>query len=170
MILLRKHATFPPLILSALLTYIQAHHDSIDNPRYQPRPRPQPRRCRLPAAFAVASAVASLLPSLSPPLSPRCHLRCHLPITFAVAIGSPGSPPGYIHIGIRCGGFFFGIFPKGEKCCQFLAACYVHIVLMKLFTTPRSQSLPMLLLLLPPSPSQPSLPPPLPLLLLQPLM
>ena len=39
-ILLRKHTTFPPLILSALLTYIQAHHDSIDNPRYQPPPRP----------------------------------------------------------------------------------------------------------------------------------
>jgi len=46
-ILLRKHTTSPPLILSALLTYIQAHHDSIDNPRYQPPPRPQPRRCRL---------------------------------------------------------------------------------------------------------------------------
>ena len=123
-------------------------------------------------------AVASLSPSLSPPYC----LRCRLPIAFAVtstiasavasavAIESPGSPLGYIHVGIRCGGFFWGIFPKGEKCCQFLAACYVYIVLMKLFTTPRSQSLPMLLLLLPPSPLQPSLPPPLPLLLLQPSM
>ena len=132
-ILLRKHTTFPPLILSALLTYIQAHHDSIDNPRYQPPPRPQPRRCRL-----------------------RCrHWK-------------PCSPPGYIHVGIRCGETFFGIFPKGEKCCQNILACYVYIVLMKLFTTPRSQSLPLLLPLLLPSPSQPSPPLPLPLLLLQP--
>jgi hypothetical protein len=104
------------------------------------------------------------------PATNHLHALSHVAVASAVAIGSPHhrrpSPLSYIHVGICCGGLFLGIFPKGEKCCQFLAACYVYIVLIKLFTTPRSQSLPVLLLLLP-SLSQPSLPPPLPLLLLE---
>jgi hypothetical protein len=141
-ILLQKHTTFSPLILLALLTYIQAHRDSIDNPRYQPPPHPQPRRCRLSLS---PLAVASRCRPWKPWLTTRLY-SCRYTLRRT----------------------FFGIFTKGEKCCQFLVACYVYIVLMKLFTTPRSQSLPVLLLLLPPSPSQPSPPPPLPLLLLQP--
>ena len=46
-ILLRKHTTFPPLVLLALPMHIQAYHDPINDPHYQPSPRPQPRRCCL---------------------------------------------------------------------------------------------------------------------------
>jgi hypothetical protein len=46
-ILLRKHTTFPPLVLLALPMHIQAYHDPINDPHYQPSPCPQPRRCCL---------------------------------------------------------------------------------------------------------------------------
>ena len=43
-------------------------------------------------------------------------------VASTVAVGSPTSPLGYIHIGICCGGLFGGIFPKGEKCCQYFSS------------------------------------------------
>jgi hypothetical protein len=65
------------------------------------------------------------------PATNHLHALSHVAVASAVTIGSPGSPTGYIHVGIRCKGLFLGIFPKGEKCCQFLAACYVYIVLIE---------------------------------------
>jgi hypothetical protein len=39
------------------------------------------------------------------------HVAVASAVASAVAIRSPSSPPGYIHVGIRCGGLFFGYFP-----------------------------------------------------------
>ena len=59
-------------------------------------------------------------------------------VAVATAVGSPGSLPGSICLGIHCGGHLFAIFSKGEKCYRISAARYVYNVNKAIFLTLRS--------------------------------